>query len=143
MKTKNVFLAVIVLFLAASGLQAQETSQPPVDSVFIFKSKNGNVEKFEKGTREIGKHIKHLQITNFVGKGVEISLSLDLKQWSNFTLKSPEKKVFVCDGINMMYLIISPKSERPIRKKIYRDKKYELFINSMNMVDIKEIVKKK
>ncbi len=140
MKSKALLITVIGLLLAAFSLQAQENKQPKTDSVFIFKDKSGIVSKFDKKNREVGEHIKHLQITNLLAQEVEISLSLDLKQWTNFTVKSPEKKIFVCDGIDMMYIIINPKSAKPERKKIYRDKKYELYITSYKTVSIKEII---
>ena len=145
MNFKSPTILILGILFAVNTLQAQEveTKQAPTDSVYLFKSDEGTVTQ-DSSSREIGSHIKHVQITNFSGKPTAINLSLDLKKWTNFTIQSPEKKVFVCTQINMMYVIIAPKSKRPIRKKIYRDKKYELFYNnSLKTVDIKEIVKKK
>jgi hypothetical protein len=94
----------------------------------------------QKPTKDVGNKIQHLVIFNLSFSQVNIKLSVDGQKWTDFLLQPITKHLYRCDNIQRMFIIIDPTAAYPVKAKIYRSKKYNIFFDDqLNLFDIQEI----
>lgn len=140
---KKYFLVLIAFFIPFYLLGQNDTdtlsaAKNVYHSVFIVDSL-GNIN--QKSVKEIGARIPYLSIFNLSKNIVDIKLSLDRRNWSDFSLNAISKNVYRCDNVYTMYIIVDPISTNPIRAKIKRNKKYKIYYNyRMEIFEIRELL---
>jgi hypothetical protein len=131
-------ISTIIVFIIALYCHAQTDtlSKSSIEKEKSIKQKELNRPE----CKMIGNNISHVTINNQSPQKILIRLSYDETVWNSFSLASSSQYTFQCiNDQYLLYAIISPSSQKPIKVKLIPNKTYQIRYNpTLKQIEIVE-----
>jgi len=132
---------IIALFFSVFAYTANSqidtaTAAKNTQNAYFVKDKSGK-PLFK--SKDVPNGIPHLVLYNLAKNELDIKLSFDAQQWTDFRIPPASKNVYRCNE-QRMFIIVNPADTNAVKAKIFRLKKYKIVYDpQLKIYDILEI----